>query len=119
MHSVGDQGAHTNAAVARCKLHQAAALDTARARQLRRHFDESVGRFGADAGTSVGQIAFVKMFQQTPVIQMQIELGIPALLRFAPCYRKQARFAVRECEAFGVEQRLIAPSADTGHCSVL
>ena len=56
-----------------------------------------------DAGAAIGQIALVKMFQQTAVIQMKVELGVSTLLRFAPCERIQPGFPVRECEALGVK----------------
>ena len=79
--------AHPHAAVPRGELHQAAALDTARACQFRRYLDERVGSFFLDAGAAIGQIALVKMFQQTAVIQMKVELGVSALLRLAPCQR--------------------------------
>ena len=47
---VGDQRAYAQAAMARCKLHQAAALDTTRACRNRRYLDEGVESFSCMPG---------------------------------------------------------------------
>ena len=76
--------------------------------KLRRDLDESIGRLFADARAAIGQIAFMKMFQQPAVIQVQIEFRVG----LTPGGSRQARGNNRalpsgKANPFGVEQRLI------------
>ena len=69
-----------------------------------------------NAGNSMRQITLVKVLQQASIIQVQIVFGIGTFERVFPVQRIEARLPIRKVKLLRVKQRLIEPSAATGHC---
>ena len=86
---------------------QRPALDAARLRQLRRNLHKRARRLLADALRAVSHVAFVEMFQQAAVVQMQVEFVIGLIGRLGPRQREELRLAIGKRELLRVEQRLI------------
>ena len=76
LHPVGHQRPDADLAIARNELDPGAALDSALGRERRGDFHEGIRRLFANARTPVSQIAFVEMFEQPAIIQMQIKFLI-------------------------------------------
>ena len=72
-----------------------------------RDFDEGIRHLLADSLDTISKVALVKMLEQTPIIQMQIEFRISWVRWFGQGDWEQPRLPVGEGELFRVEQRLI------------
>ena len=101
--AVGDEDLDFDLAVGGAELDVAAVGDTALFGELMRDLDEGAGGHALDAGGAIGHASLLEVFEETAVVEVEVELGGGLLRGFDPLDGIELCFAVVERKFFEEE----------------
>ena len=107
LHSLRDQSAETNLAMARHQLHPTTRFDFSFCGQRGRNLDPGIGSLFFNAIDPIGHVAFMEMFKEATIVELQVVLRVYLLVGLNPSNWKESGFPVREVKVFRKEERFI------------